>query len=109
MKIPSDKLEELKKAIADYIMEVKQKDKGTLQCDWFLSSDNTECEIREAYESSEALLARESNLGETIAIIFRTIGKPYSITIYGDPSHEVLENAKTAELNVNVYSLLIGL
>lgn len=37
------------------------------------------------------------------------IGKPYSVTIYDDPSHEVLENAKATELNVKVYSLLVGL
>ena len=38
--------------------DVKEKDPGTLQYDWFQIARNTECEIREAYESSAALLAR---------------------------------------------------
>lgn len=38
------KIKEFKEAAADYIKQVKEKDTGTLQADWFLSSDGTECE-----------------------------------------------------------------
>jgi quinol monooxygenase YgiN len=47
-------LEEFKQQAAKCISIAKEKDPGTLQYDWFISSDKTECEIREAYESSEA-------------------------------------------------------
>jgi quinol monooxygenase YgiN len=56
IRIPRGKIKEFKEAAADYIKHVRKKDTGTLQADWFLSSDGTECEIREAYENSEAVL-----------------------------------------------------
>jgi quinol monooxygenase YgiN len=57
MKIREGKLDEFKRQATVCISQVKEKDPGTLQYDWFLNSDKTEREIREAYESSEALLA----------------------------------------------------
>ena len=62
MKIREGKLEGFKRQAAVCISHVKEKDPGTLQYDWFLNSDNTEWEIRETYESSEALLAHRNNL-----------------------------------------------
>ena len=109
LKIQKDKIQELKKLTVEYINEVREKDSGTLQWDWFLSNDKTECEINETYESSQAALKHQSNLGDMISIIFRKIGKPYSVTIYGDPSPELLENARVAGLEAKIYSLLIGL
>ena len=37
IKIPRGKIIEFKEAAADYINQAKEKDKGTLQADWFLS------------------------------------------------------------------------
>ena len=50
-------LKEFKRQVAEYIKQVKDKDIGTLQADWFISSDKTECEIRESYARSESALA----------------------------------------------------
>jgi len=50
MKIRPGMLEGFKNQAAQCISGVKRKDTGTLQYDWFVSSDNTECEIRETYE-----------------------------------------------------------
>ena len=55
VKIPSGMLEEFKRQIAEYIKQVKEKDSGTLQADWFISDNKTEHEMRETYASSEAL------------------------------------------------------
>ena len=54
IKIPNGKLEEYKQHLTEYIRQIKEKDTGTLQFDCFINDDKTECEIREAYESSEA-------------------------------------------------------
>jgi quinol monooxygenase YgiN len=62
--IPNGKLEEFKRAAIEYIKEVKEKDKGTLQSEWFISNDNSECEIRETWESSDAVLEHQANLAE---------------------------------------------
>lgn len=64
MKIPSGMLEEYKQQVAEYIRQIKEKDTGTLQFDWFINIDMTECEIRETYASSESALAHQDHLHE---------------------------------------------
>jgi len=65
LKIIHGMLDEFKQQATKCISVVKDKDPGTLQYNWFLSSDRTECEIRKTYENSEAFLARISNLRDT--------------------------------------------
>ena len=55
MTIRKGKLEEFKHQAAECIRQTKEKDTRTLRYDWFLRSDETECEIHEAYQSSEGL------------------------------------------------------
>jgi quinol monooxygenase YgiN len=108
IKIPNGKLEEYEQLIAEYIRQIKDKDTETLQFDWFINNNKTECEIREAYESSEAALAHQDHLRELQGIIFKKFA-PYSVTIYGNPSPELLENAKSSGLNITIFSFLQGL
>jgi hypothetical protein len=42
-------------------------------------------------------------------IIFRKFGTPYEVTIYGNPSTEVLENARAGGLDIKLFSFLTGL
>ena len=110
MKIREGKLEGFKRQAAVCISQVKEKDPGTLQYDWFLNSDNTECEIREAYESSEALLAHTANVREALEILFEQYATGHSVVIYGDPSPEVMQIAAKMEgAGVKTYSFLQGL
>ena len=108
MKIRHDKLEEFKQMAIECIKQVKEKDQGTLQYDWFLSGDD-ECEIRETYESSEAALDHQSNVKEPLRILFEKFGTPTSVIIYGDPSPELLENAITSGIGVKIFRYLQGL
>ena len=109
MKIPPGMLEEFMRQVAEYIKQVKEKDSGTLQADWFISGDMTECEIRETYASSESALAHQDHLRELQGIIFKKCGLPYSLVIYGDPSPELLKNAKAGGMDVKIFTLLQGL
>jgi quinol monooxygenase YgiN len=109
IKIPYGMLDEFKEAAIDYLRQVKEKDRGTIHSDWFLSSDNTECEIRETFENGEAALAHQLNLRESTASIFEKFGTPYSVTIYGDASAEIIEIARAGGIDVKEYSLLVGL
>lgn len=109
MKIVHGMLEEFKQQAARCMSVVKEKDPGTLQYDWFLSSDKTECEIRETYESSEAFLAHISNLREPLRILFEKFASDHSVVIYGDPSPELLENARSREIDVKIFSFFQGL
>jgi len=81
----------------------------TLQADWFISSDKTECEILETYANSESALAHQDHLRELQEIIFKKFGIPYSVVIYGDPSPALLDNAKAGGMDVKIFTLLQGL
>jgi hypothetical protein len=109
MKVRDGLLEGFKKQAAECIKQVKKKDTGTLQYDWFLSGDKSECEIRETYENSEALLEHVSYLREDLGILFEKFATDHSVTIYGDPSQELLENAKARDVEVTRFSFLQGL
>jgi quinol monooxygenase YgiN len=109
MKIRPGMADGFKVQALECISQSKQKDSGTLQYDWFLSSDNTECEIRETYENSEALLVHVTNLRESLRVLFEKYATDHSVTIYGEPSGELLENAKARGVDMTIYSFLEGL
>lgn len=109
IKIPKGMLEEFKQHAAECIKQVKKKDSETLQYDWFLSSDKTECEIREIYKSSEAVLKHQSNIREPLGALFKKFGLPNSLVIYGDPSPELLKYAKASGIDIKIFTYLQGL
>lgn len=109
IKIRPGKIEGFKNQAAKCIAEVKRQDTGTLQYDWFISSENTECEIRETYENSDALLAHVENLREPLRTLFEQFATDHSVVIYGDPTAQLLENAKSRRVNLKTYSYLQGL
>ena len=105
-KIPEGKLEEFKQQATECMNLAKEKDTGTLKHDWFLSSDQTECEIREEYKSSEAIIEHSINLGGTLQKLI-TDFPPERFAVYGDPSPQLLEMMKG--INAKLYSLFQGL
>lgn len=109
MKIRDGMLEGFKRQATECIKQVKEKDIGTLQYDWFLSEDNSECEIRETYENSQALLDHVLNLKEPLGILFEKFATDHSVTIYGAPSPELLENAKARGVPLTLFWFLEGL
>ena len=57
-------LEGFKKQAAELIRITKEQDTRTLRYDWFLSSDGTECEVREAYTGPEGLIEHNTHIFE---------------------------------------------
>ncbi len=111
MKIRKGKLEGFKQQAAEIIRQTKEKDSGTLQYDWFLNSDQTECEIREVYESSEALAEHKHNLRKALGRLFEEFAYDHNVAVYGDPSPQLLEGARIMmpDVEIKVYSFLQGL
>ena len=109
MRIRQGMLEVFKQHANKCVQRVKEKDPGTIQYDWFISSDNTECEIRETYENSEAFLAHLSNLGDLLLILYEKFASDHSVAIYGDASPELLEKLKARGVDTKFFSLLLGL
>ena len=103
MKIPKGKLEEFKELAAESIRLSKERDTGTLKYDIYISSDETECEIREEYKNSEAVLEHMVNLSEVQEKQFSDFPLVH-VSVYGDPSPELLEAVKNFDINVWSFS-----
>ena len=109
MKIRDGMLEAFKQHAAECVQRAKEKDPGTLQYDWFISIDKSECEIRETYESSEAFLAHLFNLSDLLSILYERFASDHTVAIYGEPSPELLERIKARGVNTKFFSFLHGL
>jgi quinol monooxygenase YgiN len=110
MTIRQGKLEGFKQQAAECIRQTKEKDTKTLRYDWFLRGDETECEIREAYQSIEALVEHRVHVGEALNILFREFADNHTVTVYGEPSPQLLEMAgRMPQGSVTWFSFLGGL
>ena len=110
MTIRNGKLEEFKRQAAECIKQTREKDTKTLRYDWFLSSDQTECEIREIYESSEGLVEHRIHIGEALDKLFSEFADDHTVSVYGEPSAQLVELAKRMPKgSVKWYSFLQGL
>ena len=90
LKIHPGKMEAFKKVANACVEMVKQKDKGTIQYDWFYNQRNSECIVRERYVDSDAVLKHMANVGELLGGLVEL--STISLDLYGTPS-ENLKNA----------------
>jgi quinol monooxygenase YgiN len=110
MTVRRGKLEGFKQQAAECIKQTKEKDTKTLRYDWFLNSDQTECEIRETYESSEGLVEHRLHIGDALNTLFREFADNHTVTVYGEPSSQLVEMAKRMpQGSVKWYSFFRGL
>ena len=108
MKIREDMLDEIKQHANECIQRVTEKDPGTIQYDWFISSDNTECEIRETYENSEAFLAHLSNLSDLLRYSMNNLLQITLLQFTVVPQ-DLLEKINAIGVDTKFYSFLKGL
>ncbi len=104
LNIHDGKLEDFKDVARVCLESVVQKDKDTLQYDWFFSEANTSCVVHERYPDSAALLTHVANLGETMGALLAVAD--ITIEIYGTPSEELLQATKG--LGIVVYTRFQG-
>jgi quinol monooxygenase YgiN len=110
MTVRPGKLEEFKRQAAECIRQTKQKDKGTLRYDWFMTGDGTTVEIREAYASSDALMEHRANIGAALDKLFGEFAGNHEVYIYGEPSQKLRDVVNvTMAGRVKWYSFLEGL
>ena len=110
MTIRNGQLEGFKRQAAEIIKQTKEKDTKTLRNDWFLSGDKTECEVREAYDGSEGLIEHRMHIGEALNKLFSEFTDGHTVTIYGDPSPQLVEVASAhKDVDIKWYSFLRGL
>ena len=98
LKIHRGKLDEFKRLAAKCVELVRTMDTGTLQYEWYVSDDDTECLIFERYRDSQAFLEHFEHMGETMAAIFET--STGSGELCGSPSAELRQRLQSAPIQV---------
>ena len=66
IKIHPGKLDDFKRLAARCVRSVKTKDSGTLQYDYFLNDDQTECVVFERYRDFAAMREHLANIGDEL-------------------------------------------
>ena len=94
MTVRPGQLEGFKRQAAECIRITREKDTHTLRYDWFLSSDGTECEVREAYTCPEGLIEHNRNILDARTTLFRDYADNHFMTFYGEPIPELVDLLK---------------
>jgi quinol monooxygenase YgiN len=102
-------LEGFKRQAAECIRITNEKDTHTLRYDWFISSDGTECEVREAYTGPEGLIEHNRHILEARTRLFEEYADNHFMTFYGEPSAPLLELLKTHGVAFKWFSFAAGL
>jgi len=95
LKVREGELEGFKRQAAEMMRLTSELDTRTVRYDWFLSDDETECEVREAYVDADALIEHSQHIGEARNTLFRDFADGHTITFYAEPS-PALANAMKA-------------
>jgi quinol monooxygenase YgiN len=98
MTVRPGQLEGFKKQAAECIRITKEKDTHTVRYDWFLSSDGTECEVREAYTGPERLIEHNDNILEARTKLFQDYADNHFMTAYGEPVPQLVDLIKAAHM-----------
>jgi quinol monooxygenase YgiN len=98
LKIHPGKLEQFKHLAAACMASVRRKDSGTLQYDWFLSGDASECIVYERYRDSDALLEHLANLGDTMGALLEVCS--ISGELLGTPNAALSKAVEGADLRI---------
>lgn len=111
LKVRPGQLEGFKQQAAEIVRRAKELDTGTLRYDWFLSSDGTQCEVREAYVNSDALIEHRMHIGEALDKMFAEFAEDHTVYLFGDVSPKLLEIVHVrlaGKVKANFYSFLQG-
>jgi hypothetical protein len=102
-------LEGFKRQAAECIRITKEKDTRTLRYDWFLSSDGTQCEVREAYTGPEGLIEHNTHILEARTTLFKDYADNHFMTVYAEPSQMLLDLLRAHQVGHTWFSFLQGL
>jgi quinol monooxygenase YgiN len=111
MTVRPGQLDGFKKQAAECIRLTRQKDTRTLRYDWFLSSDGTQCEVREAYTGAQGLIEHRANVAPALEALFEQYADNHTMTIYAQASRQLLDLAEAHHMTGHItwFSFLEGL
>jgi quinol monooxygenase YgiN len=109
LKIREGQLEGFKRQAAEIMRQAREKDTGTVAYDWFLSTDGTQCEVREAYVDFDAFIQHAMNVREARDTLFGEFAYDHKMTVFGDPPPRLVELADRLGVDVTYFTLLQAL
>lgn len=86
LKIRSGQLDGFERQAAEVLRQMRAQDERPLRYDWFLRDDGTECEVREVYDSADALLEHQRPIAEAKTKLFREFVDGHTMAFYDEPS-----------------------
>jgi quinol monooxygenase YgiN len=104
MKVRAGQLEGFRKQASEIIRIARDNDTRTLRYDWFLNSDGTECEVREAYSSPDGLIEHRANVGDALNTLFAEYADDHRMTVYGEASQQLRDLADAHHMTERVTS-----
>src|SRR5512133_4244764 len=109
LKIREGQLEGFKRQAAEIMRQAREKDTGTVAYDWFLSSDGTQCEVREAYLDADAFIEHAFHVRQARDTLFGDFAYDHKMTISGDPEPRLVELFDRLGAKVTWFTLLQAL
>jgi quinol monooxygenase YgiN len=109
MKVRPGQLEGFKKQAAELIRITRERDTHTLRYDWFLSTDGSECEVREACTGPEGLIEHNAHIVEARTKLFKDYADGHFMTLYGEPSQPLIDLLKKHTAGFTWFSFVQGL
>ena len=102
MTVRPGQLEGFKRQAAECIRLTREKDTATLRYDWFLSSDGTQCEVREAYTGEQGLIEHRANVAPALQTLFGQYADNHAMTVYRQPSRQLLDLAEAHHMTGHI-------
>jgi quinol monooxygenase YgiN len=109
LKVRAGQLEGFKRQAAEMMRVTREKDTGTLAYDWFLSKDETECEVHEAYVDADALVEHALNVRDARDVMFAEFAYDHKMAFYGDPSPRLTALLNKIGVDAKWFTLLQAL
>jgi quinol monooxygenase YgiN len=111
LKVRDGELDGFKRQAAEVMRLARELDTKTLRYDWFVSADETECEVREVYSDADGLFEHNKHVVEARNQLFRDHAYGHDMTIYGEPSPALvaLMERMAGHVEFHRYALFQGL
>jgi len=109
LKIRPGQLDGFRAQAAEIMRLTREKDTQTIRYDWFINAEGTDCEVHEAYQSSEGLIEHNTNVMEARAVLFEKYAYDHRMTAFGEVSEELMQLARKHAGGLAVYSFFQGL
>ena len=108
LKIRPGQLDGFRAQAAEIMRLTLEKDTQTIRYDWFINAEGTDCEVHEAYQSSEGLIEHNTNVMEARAVLFEKYAYDHRMTAFGAVSQELRDLGEKHAGGLAVCSLLCG-